>query len=67
MMYKDIQSIETNSYKMNREQPSNINVLVVGAGLGGLYAAIELHRQGHTVKVVEGKRHIEPIGEPLVV
>lgn len=50
---------------MNREQPSNINVLVVGAGLGGLYAAIELYRQGHTVKVVEGKNQIEPIGEPL--
>lgn len=65
MMYKDQQSIESNSCKMNREQPSNINVLVVGAGLGGLYAAIELHRQGHIVKVVEGKCQIEPLGESL--
>lgn len=47
---------------MNREQPSNINVLVIGAGLGGLYAAIELHRQGHTVKVIESKDNIEPLG-----
>ena len=60
-----MQSIESKSCKMNREQPSNINVLVVGAGLGGLYAAIELHRQGHTVKVVEGKHQIDPIGESL--
>lgn len=28
-----------------------LNVIVVGAGLGGLGAAIALHRQGHNVTV----------------
>lgn len=35
------------------EPPSGIDVLVVGAGLGGLSAAIECHRKGHNVRVIE--------------
>ncbi|KAF9885372.1 hypothetical protein FE257_012990 [Aspergillus nanangensis] len=40
-----------------------INVLVIGAGLGGLFAAIELWRHGHTVQVVECKDQIEGLGD----
>lgn len=32
---------------------SGIKVLIVGTGLAGLTAALECHRKGHTVKVVE--------------
>ena len=44
------------------EEPSGINVLIVGAGLGGLYAAIDFHRQGHAVVVVESKKEVEALG-----
>ena len=44
-------------------QPSSgIDVLVVGAGLGGLVAAIELHRHGHSVRIIESKPGIEELG-----
>ncbi len=42
--------------------PTGIEILVVGAGLGGLVAAIELFRQGHTVRVIESKADIEELG-----
>ena len=48
---------------MNCEAPSYIDVLIVGAGLGGLYAAIESHRQGHSVRVVESKNDLEAVGQ----
>ena len=32
-------------------QPVQLNVLIVGAGIGGLAAAIALRRQGHHVEV----------------
>lgn len=51
---------------MKREVLSNIEVLIVGAGLGGLYAAIECHRQGHSVRVVESKPHLEGLGKSRV-
>lgn len=38
---------------MSREPPSGIDVLVVGAGLAGLGFAIEAHRKGHNVKILE--------------
>ena len=38
---------------MPRDLPSGIKVLVVGAGLGGLFTAGELYRKGHDVEVIE--------------
>lgn len=35
------------------DPPSRINVLIVGAGVGGLVAAIECHRKGHNVRIWE--------------
>jgi 2-polyprenyl-6-methoxyphenol hydroxylase-like FAD-dependent oxidoreductase len=43
-------------------QPSGIDVLVVGAGIGGLSAAIELWRKGHDVRVIEAKDGIADLG-----
>ena len=48
--------------EMSRESPSGINILVVGAGLGGLFASIELYRQGHSVSIIESKPKIEGFG-----
>ncbi len=45
-----------------REPPSGIDVLVVGGGLGALFGAIELYRQGHTVRIIESKAGIEGHG-----
>lgn len=50
------------SHNMKREAPSHINVLIVGAGLGGLYAAIECHRQGHSPRIVESKKEVDRLG-----
>lgn len=44
------------------EPPSGIDVLVVGAGLGGMVAAIELKRQGHNVSIIEAKSKLEGLG-----
>lgn len=44
------------------ERRSGIDVLVVGAGIGGLFCAIELHRQGHDVQVLESKDGLDGIG-----
>lgn len=41
-----------------QEGPSNIDVLVIGAGLSGLYAASMLEEFGATVQVVEGRSRI---------
>ena len=35
------------------DPPSGINVLIVGAGVGGLVAALECHRKGHNVRIWE--------------
>jgi len=41
------------SDKINFHPPTGISVLVVGAGVGGLMAALECRRKGHDVRVVE--------------
>ena len=40
-----------------------IDVLVVGAGIGGLFTAIELHRHGNRVPVIESKKGVGSIGK----
>ena len=48
---------------MRREALSDIDVLIVGAGLGGLYAAIECYRQGHSPRIIESKNEVERLGQ----
>ncbi|EMC96381.1 hypothetical protein BAUCODRAFT_130994 [Baudoinia panamericana UAMH 10762] len=46
------------------ERPSSgIKVIIVGAGFGGLTAAIECHRQGHTVEMYESFRELKVLGD----
>ncbi|KAI1276822.1 hypothetical protein F5Y07DRAFT_122416 [Xylaria sp. FL0933] len=43
--------------------PSRIKVIVVGAGFGGLGAAVECHRQGHDVEVYEAFPELKQLGD----
>ena len=52
---------------MRRETATGIEVIIVGAGLGGLYAAVECHRQGHSVTVLESRARLDPIGESAAI
>lgn len=42
---------------------TGIKVLIVGAGFGGLTAAIECHRQGHDVEVYESFPELKVLGD----
>lgn len=59
------------SHKMKREALSHIDILIVGAGLGGLYAAIECYRQGHSPRIIESKNEVEALGQssfaPIII
>ncbi|CAG7921648.1 unnamed protein product [Penicillium olsonii] len=44
-----------------------LNVVVVGAGLGGLGAAIALNRQGHNVTVIEKSGFLNEVGAAIHV
>ncbi|KAK8217242.1 hypothetical protein M8818_001495 [Zalaria obscura] len=49
--------------KVPRAPPSGIKVIVVGAGFGGLTAAIECHRQGHDVEIYESFKELKALGD----
>ena len=51
---------------LKRGLSTGLDVLIVGGGLGGLFAAVEMCRQGHNVRVVEGKTGIEGLGESVL-
>ena len=42
---------------------SGIKVIIVGAGFGGLCAAIECHRQGHDVEIFESFKELKVLGD----
>jgi 2-polyprenyl-6-methoxyphenol hydroxylase-like FAD-dependent oxidoreductase len=44
-----------------------IRVIIVGAGIGGLSAAIALRRQGHEVVVFERAPRLEPVGAGITL
>ena len=43
--------------------PTGIHVIIIGAGFGGLTAAIECHRQGHQVSVYESFPKLLSLGD----
>ncbi|UQC73509.1 monooxygenase [Colletotrichum lupini] len=48
-----------------RYPPSGINVIIVGAGLGGLQAAVECWRKGHEVRILEKGGAISEAGDVI--
>ncbi|KAL2144350.1 hypothetical protein VTI28DRAFT_9174 [Corynascus sepedonium] len=46
-----------------RLPPSGISVIIVGAGFAGLTAAIECHRKGHSVVLLEKAAELRPLGD----
>src|SRR5271154_6833840 len=42
---------------------SGIKVIIVGAGFGGLAAAIECHLAGHDVTLLEAVKELKPFGD----
>ncbi|KAK1037342.1 hypothetical protein LTR33_016233, partial [Friedmanniomyces endolithicus] len=49
---------------LHPEKPkTGITVIIVGAGFGGLCAAIESHRQGHTVQLFESFSELKILGD----
>ena len=47
---------------VTRYPPSGLNVLVVGAGPGGLFTALECWRKGHSVQILEKTTEPSSIG-----
>ena len=51
---------------MGSTEPSNkFNVIIVGAGIAGLTAAIGLHQKGHRVTVLERHADTQALGGPI--
>lgn len=48
---------------MERQPDTGISILVVGGGIAGLTFAIEAHRKGHTVQVIERRPEGETSGK----
>ncbi|KAG2418549.1 hypothetical protein HFD88_001650 [Aspergillus terreus] len=52
---------------MERGEDTGISILVVGGGIAGLTFAIEAHRKGHNVQVIEQRLRGETAGELIVI
>ncbi|KAF5232510.1 hypothetical protein FAUST_8698 [Fusarium austroamericanum] len=52
---------------MERAEDTGISILVVGGGIAGLSFAIEAHRKGHNVQIVERRLRGETAGELIVI
>ncbi|KAF5252001.1 hypothetical protein FANTH_2955 [Fusarium anthophilum] len=46
-------------------KPNGLNIIVIGAGIGGLTAAIFLRRQGHRVTLLEQSRFANEVGAAM--
>ena len=53
----------TNGHGIPQPKKTGIKVIIVGAGFGGLCAAIECHRQGHQVEIYESFKELKVLGD----
>ncbi|KAF2462267.1 putative MAK1-like monooxygenase [Lineolata rhizophorae] len=53
----------TNGHVNGEKSKTGIKVVIVGAGFGGLTAAIECHRQGHDVEIYESFPELKTLGD----
>ncbi|RDW69761.1 putative FAD dependent oxidoreductase-1 [Coleophoma cylindrospora] len=53
--------------QLHRPEEARLNIIIVGAGLGGLGAAISLLLAGHNVKIYESATRIDEIGAGIQV
>jgi 2-polyprenyl-6-methoxyphenol hydroxylase-like FAD-dependent oxidoreductase len=53
----------SNGHTHGSASKTGIRVIIVGAGFGGLCAAIECHRQGHEVEVYESFKELKVLGD----
>ncbi|KAL7266779.1 hypothetical protein RUND412_010656, partial [Rhizina undulata] len=54
--------IYTGTAIVEQEAPRPLNVIIAGAGIGGLMAAIGLRENGHNVKIFEQSRFANEVG-----
>lgn len=50
---------------VHRLPENDVKVVVIGAGISGLQAALETWRSGCNVVVIEKSKHLSPLGESL--
>ena len=58
-----ISSLIQSNPTMERAEDTGISILVVGGGIAGLTFAIEAHRKGHNVQIVERRHRRETAGK----
>lgn len=61
-MVAEIKTGQTSMDGVNRLPPNDIKVVVIGAGIGGLQAALECWRKGCEVVVLEKAAELSPLG-----
>ena len=62
------EEVRVNGYHQDHEtthQPSSLKIIIIGAGLAGLTAAIALRRQGHYVDVYEQSQLASEVGAAI--
>ncbi|CAG9992203.1 unnamed protein product [Clonostachys byssicola] len=52
---------------MNRYPDSGLSLLIVGGGIAGLAFAIEAHRKGHSVRVIERRPSFDDFGDLIAI
>ncbi|KAL3599767.1 hypothetical protein FPOAC2_03995 [Fusarium poae] len=52
---------------MERAKDTGISILVIGGGIAGLTLAIESHRKGHNVQIIERRLRGETAGELIAI
>jgi len=48
---------------MKCSTPSGIDMLIVGGGIAGMTLAIESHRKGHNVRLIERRDNFDGLGK----